>query len=261
MQVVVKLKNHANLFIDVHETETGKLWFDLSKHINQTQTPFYQDTLFYTNQKMIELAHQAKEAFGWNWLSDSYDISLTTQLHKDLELSVGKLSFKNIPEEYDQLLYDLHHCLHAIQFGKTCSGRFDNFQIEWFTDQSIPLPASFEFQESCNFGDLILINPYVGHNPLQIYCENDFSSLDTTCKFHDIIKPGIVLTNGSQITKDQILEAFKQNDSKFVQQQGEDKIRYYSGSAVIGQVIDIDLFLQIKQCETPLVLECVEFYE
>jgi hypothetical protein len=210
---------------------------------------------------MIELAYRAKECFGWHWISDHYDISLTAQLHKDLEKYVGQLGFDQIPEQYDELLYDLHHCLHAIQFGKNQPERTDNFQIEWQTDDAIPLPRSFEFTEQTEFGDLILINPYVGHNPLQIFNEQDWSALDTTCRFHDIIKPGIVLTNPMKVTKQEIVSKFKKEASEFVERHGEEKIRYYAGAAVVGRAVDPSVLQQVKQSKNRLILDRVEFHD
>ena len=261
MKILVYFHNQPVIEISVNDTETGRLYFDLSKKQNVKQQPFYRDTAEYTPSYMIKLAHKAKKAFNWEWFSDHYDTSITAQLHKDLENSVGKIGFENMPEEYDELIYDLHHCLHAIQFGKTTPGRSDNFQIEWLTDESMPLPLSFEFKESSRFGDLILINPYVGHNPLQLYMENDFTSLETTCRFHNIIKPGIVLTTLIKATKDEILAEFIKQAPDFVKLHGEDKIRYYSGSAVIGHVVDVELLAQVKQSKDILVLDRVEFCE
>ena len=262
MKILVKFHNQPPIEIAVDNTKTGRLYFDLTRRQNQQQTPFYRDTSAYTPEYMIELAHRAKEAFEWNWLSDEYNTSITAQLHKDLENSVGQLGFDQIPEEYDELLYDLHHCLHAIQFGKTSQGRFDNFQIEWFTDTAVALPADFTFKESINFGDLILINPYVGHNPLQIYMENDFTSLSTTARFHDVIKPGIVLKTGPDfVAKDTILKEFIKQDPVFVKLHGEDKIKYYSGYATVGHTVNIDALTQVIQAKDMLILDQVEFYE
>ena len=259
MKISIKFQKHPAVEIAIDDTETGRFYFEISKKHNQFQVPFFRDTKDYTADYMIQLAHKAKKAFDWDWLSESYDTSITANLHKDLENSIGKLGFANIPAEYDDLLYDLHHCLHAIQFGKTQAGREDNLQIEWFTDDSVPLPASFSFQESSEFGDLILINPYVGHNPLQIYRENDFGCLSTTCKFHDIIKPGIVLSQGTKCNKDAIVEKFKENDEAFVNLHGEDTIRYYSGEAVIGRTLNVDVLKQIKRSPSLLILDKVEF--
>ena len=261
MKIVVNFVGQPAIEIIVNDTETGRLYFDLTREQNKQQTPFYRDTALYTPEFMIKLAHQAKDAFGWDWFSDDYNTSVTAQLHKDLENSVGRLGFNQIPEQYDNLLYDLHHCLHAIQFGKVQSGRFDNFQIEWLTDTAVPLPKSFEFTEVINYGDLILINPYVGHNPLQIYIENDFTSLATTCRFHDVIKPGIVLTRPSNMTKDAILAKFVKQDPAFVRQHGADKIRYYAGTPVIGQAVDLNILARVIESPDKLVLDWVEFYD
>lgn len=263
MKILVHFKQQPRLDITVNNTETGRLYFDLCQKQNQIQQPFYRDTMLWTPEYLAELAIQAKQAFGWNWLHETYDLSTTTQLHKDLENSVGQLGFSQIPQQYDQLLYDLHHCLHAIQHGHDPKQvRSANFQIEWITDNSVPLPCSFEFVPETTFGDLILINPYVGHNPLQIYNENDFSQLSTTCRFHDIIKPGIVLCNRSKhVSKEEILQKFIQHDPEFVREHGADKIKYYSGSAVVGRADDIELFKHLRNFPAVLELERLEFHE
>ena len=263
MKIKVLFKDQPALSITVYDTETGRLYFDLCKKQNQIQRPFYRDTILWTQEYLQQLAVKAKQAFGWDWLHDHYDLSVTTKLHKDLENSIGKMGFSQIPEQYDQLLYDLHHCLHAIQHGHNKKQvRSANFQIEWITDNCVPLPKSFEFVPETVFGDLILINPYVGHNPLQIYNENDFSMLSSTCKFHDIIKPAIVLSNRNHhVSKDTVLEKFLLNDPEFVRQHGADKIKYYSGSAVVGRADDIDLLKHLRNFPTHLDLESLEFHE
>ena len=63
------------------------------------------------------------------------------------------------------------------------------------------------------------------------------------------------------MTKDDVLAKFVEHDPEFVQLHGADKIKYYSGSAVIGRVVDIELFNHIKQTNNTLVLDQVEFYE
>lgn len=261
MKIVVKMKNYRPMSITVNDTETGRLYFEITRNQSRIQPAFFRDSKMWTVEYMQQLAIQAKQAFGWDWLNDNYDLSISTKLHKDLENSVGQLGFDNIPEQYDNLLYDLHHCLHAIQGGPKQVPRPDNFQIEWLTDHSIELPASFEFSQKREFGDLVLINPYVGHNPLQIYLENDFSSLATTCKFHDVIKPGIVLSNQKYVSKQVILQRFLEKDAEFVRRHGAEKIIYYAGSAVVGRVDDIVLFKQIKSSADMLELESVEFYD
>ena len=92
--------------------------------------------------------------------------------------------------------------------------------------------------------------------------ENDFSSLDTTCRFHDVIKPGIVLAGHYYyVSKKAILASFQENDPEFVNKHGEKKIKYYSGHAVIGRVDNIKIFRRIQSSPHILVLEDVEFYD
>jgi hypothetical protein len=266
MKISIHFHNQPIIEVQVNDTPTGRKYFDISRRQNEQQQPFYRDTSIYTYEYMIELAHRARDAFGWSWVADTYDQAQLAELHKDLENSVGRLGFESIPEEYDSLVYDLHHCLHAQPHDPTSPAakllRRDNLQIEWFTDNSCPLPEDFEFTETSNYGDLILINPYVGHNPLQIYRENDFNSLATTCRFHDIIKPGIVITPKPNITvtKETILKKFQDNDPAFVEQHGKDKIKYYAGAATIGRVVDIDVLSYVRETPELLTLDRVEFH-
>lgn len=248
------------LDISVNNTATGRQYYQLTKQAYNKQKPFFKDNAEWSVDRLIELASIARTELGWDWLADSYDLSTTAQLHKDLEHTVGQVGFENIPEEYDWLLYDLHHCLHGIQHSPDVL-RACNLQIEWLVDDHVPLPDDFEFSETLCRGDLILINPYVGHNPLQIYWEQDYIDLSTTCKFHDVIKPGIVLASGDfDVSKQTILNAFKQHAPEFVKQAGEDTVLYYSGSARIGSAVDKDVFEKIMNYTDKLELIAVEFH-
>ena len=252
-------KNHPAINISVDNTTTGRLYFDLVKKHNSQCHPVHKDNILWTPEYLIELAKIAKKELGWDWLSDEYTLDLTTKLHKDLEYSVGKTGFQNIPEEYDWLLHDMHHCLHSVQFGKKTQARTCNLQVEWFTDDSLPLPTDFEFISEINRGDLILINPYVGHNPLQVFMENDYSDLDSTCKFHDIIKPAVVISAFSmKINKQEILDCFIQEDPEFVKKHTKEKILYYTGAAKIGQILNLDIFEDIMQSKNLLEFEKIE---
>ena len=256
------MKNLPRLDITVNNTETGRLYFDLTKSQYQKTFPFYKDNAEWTLQRMVELANEAKQILGWEWLSDSYTMETAIMLHKDLEQSVGKYGFDSVPLEHHDLLYDIHHCLHAIQGGKTDSTRVCNFQLEWtITTDTIPLPSSFEFSETVNRGDLILINPYVGHNPLQLYMEQDSVDFRSTCKFHDIIRPSVVVSSFTMTkTKDELVDWMYTNDPGFVEEFGIDTIRYYSGSAVIGRVQQIEVFEEIMHYKNTLELDKVEFH-
>lgn len=255
-------KDQPVIEVAVDSTPTGRLYFELLKKNNSESKPIFKDNLLWTPEYLIELAKIAKKELGWNWLADEYSIELSTKLHKDLEYSVGRVGFENFPEEYDWLLYDLHHCLHSIQFGKTQAARDDNLQIEWLNDDCIPLPEEFEFSTTLRRGDLILINPYVGHNPLQLYMENDYSDLNSTCKFHDVIKAAVVISGfNSDIDKQEILNTFKKNAPEFVEQVTEETLLYYTGAAKIGRVIDYDVFESVMQTEELLEFEKLELHD
>ena len=260
MQIDVQFENFPALNIWVDNSLTGQLYYQLNKKHNDTTAPFFKDNILWTNDYLIELAKIAKKELGWNWLADHYTLDTATMLHKDLERTVGKIGFGNIPEKYDWLLYDLHHCLHSIQFGKTNKERNCNLQIEWFTDDHKSLPDDFEFVEQISFGDVILINPYVGHNPLQIYLEQDAIDPGSSCKFHDIIKPGIVInTFNKTITKKAILSWFKNNCKDFVDKHGADQILRYSGNAKIAKVSNLDVLQKIIESSNILELQGVVF--
>jgi hypothetical protein len=262
MKIDLYFKNHPALNIRVDDTPTGRIYYDLVKEHYLKEKPFYKDNIKWTPAYLIELAKIAKQELGWNWLADEYTLDLTAQLHKDLEYSVGRVGFENMPEEYDWLLYDLHHCLHSVQFGKTEPARTCNLQLEWLTDASRPLPEDFEFVTQVRTGDLILINPYVGHNPLQLYMENDFSDLESTCRFHDKIKPAIVLTSMSDtINQQQILQKFIDEDPVFVEKHTAERILYYTGVARVGAVENISDYQSVIASANELTFDRLEFDE
>jgi len=262
MKIDLYFVDQSPLSVQIDNTETGRLYYDLVKQNYANQKPFYTDNIKWTPEYLIELAHIAKQELGWDWLADEYTTDITSKLHKDLEYSVGRVGFDNMPEEYDWLLYDLHHCLHSIQFGKTQAKRTCNLQVEWLNDASKPLPKSFEFQTQASPGDAILINPYVGHNPLQLYMEDDYSDLDSTCKFHDIVKPSIVIIPcGYSVDKETILHKFKHEAPEFVSKHTAEKIKYYTGVAKIGRVTDVNEFNSIMQSESELIFDRLEFDE
>ena len=246
MSVKLFFKNFDPIEISVDNTKTGNLYIDIVKQHYQKQNPHFVDNIGWSVERLIELAKIAKKELNWNWLKDEYTIDITAQLHKDLEHSIGVHGFESIPEKYDWLFYELHHCLHSIQFGKKEKSRNCNLQVEWFTDDYHVLPDDFVFADQVNTGDVILINPYVGHNPLQIYMEQDYEDLDSTVKFHDKIKPAVVISSfGFTVDKQKILKTFMEKDPEFVKKHTADKILYYTGAAKIGHVTNLDQYYKI----------------
>ena len=263
MQIIIYMKDMPAMSVSVNNTETGRSYYYSTKTQYNKSFPYYKDNKIWTVQKLYELAKQVKSKMEWDWAKDDYSEHTLAMLHKDLEKTVGTFGFDDVSAEDKDLLYEIHHCLHAITHNKINESRSCNFQIEWLEDiDTLPLPSSFEFCEYVSRGDLILINPYVGHNPLQVYMENDTIDFSSTVKFHDIIRPAVVLSSfNHNITKDEIVQWFKKHDTQFVNKVGEEKVRYYSGSAILGKVDDIEIFNKIMSYTGEHKLEKIEFYD
>ena len=131
MIITVDFEQHPPLYIKIQETEVGYRYFNLVRSNYQQSLPVFRDELKYTTEYMYELAHRAKQAFNWNW-DDVTDFAsgIGAQLHKDLETLLAQ-GFRHIPEEYDELVHELHYCLHLIQHGQP-NRRTGWFQIEWY---------------------------------------------------------------------------------------------------------------------------------
>jgi hypothetical protein len=252
-------KNFDPMEISIDDNKTGDLYLEIVKRHYEEQKPFFVDNLAWTSERLHYLARIAKKELNWNWLKNDYTIDITAQLHKDLEYSVGIHGYESIPSEHHWLIYELHHCLHGIQHGKE-EGRPDNLQVEWLTDDHHILPDDFVFSPEIVNGDIILINPHVGHNPWQIYLEKDYEDLNSTVKFHDRIKPAVVISSCDfQIDKQKILNTFIENDPEFVEKHTAEKILYYTGAAKIGKVTNIDQYLSIVNSPQILEFDRIEF--
>jgi hypothetical protein len=111
------------------------------------------------------------------------------------------------------------------------------------------LPDDFNFKSKLEFGDVKLQNPYVGHNPLFVYQQNDYTSISQTCKFHDLVRPGINLVikkyEIENFSMDECLQWFSTHGPEFVNRHGIEKIKHYVGLPVIGRVLNLDILEQI----------------
>lgn len=251
--ITVKFKDFNPLSLAIDDTELGHCYTELVKSEYEKSFPVFRDPPKYTVDYMLQLARTAKESLGWEWSFDHYDIGITALLHKDIERLVGVTGFSNVPEELDNLIHELHYCLHMIQWNKPVS-RNGWLQIEWYNDSGFPLDGVEIFQPELKFGDVKLQNPFVGHGPLQMYMEQDFSNIPQTCKFHNFVKPGInISTNNFRAVDPQIiLSLFKKHSPEFVAKHGEQKILDYTGYPVIGKVTNTD---DLKLVTTAPVLE------
>ena len=259
MKFLIKFKNFDQLICNVDDTNVGKKYYSLVKANYQKSFPVYRDRPKFTKQYLSRLAEQANDHFGWNWNVQELALENTTQLHKDIEQLLMN-GFDNIPAELDHVIHDLHYGLHILQDNVTPS-RIGWMQIEWYNDTGFAL-RDYKFKSKLDIGDLRLQNPYVGHGPLQVYSEKDFTNISQTCKFHDFVKPGINLITVSTdefSEQDQLIEKFQQHDPAFVDHHGIEKIKSYIGFPVVGKVENIELLEQIINYSSIIELESIEF--
>jgi len=261
--ITICFNNLIKLNIDIESSMLGRNYVNLIRKNYNKSLPVYRDKIKYDSIYLLKLAQQAKDAFGWDWALPEYDLSVIPALHRDLEKLLSKTGFSNVPAKYDNLLHELHYCLHIVQHPDKVHTRIGNLQIEWFNDSGFPLPYDFEFKTELKFGDCLLQNPYVGHGPVQIDNENDWDSIDQTCRFHDFVKPGIVIYTGPNYTidKQSILNKFNQHNPKFVNKHTEQTILHYTGVPVIGQVRNINDLINIVEYPVAIELTDITFDE
>jgi hypothetical protein len=260
--IYVKFKNYNELVLRISDSDLGKQYCALVRQNYEQSRPIFRDRPRYTVEYMLELARQAKTQLNWDWSFDHYDVSITALLHKDIERLLGTDGFNSVPEELDNLLHELHYCLHIVQDGSTNKRRVGWLQIEWYNDNGFPLLGTDLFKQYLKFGDIRLQNPYVGHGPLQIFLEKDFSNIPQTCKFHNFVKPGINITinNIPFVDPQVVLESFKQHYSEFVDLHTPEKILSYTGYPVIGVVENLK-DLHAVAAAPVLELEYINFDE
>jgi hypothetical protein len=236
----IKFHNVPSLKCQLDDTELSKQYLELLKSLyTQDPTPVFRDPQQYTIEYFKVLAEQANKVLGWNWNYEYYDTSITTLLHKDIETYLAN-GYKNIPEKHDHLLNELHFCLHAIQSN---SKRTHWLQVEWFNDNGFYIDEdNYPGKLDLNFGDLRLQNPYVGHHPLYVYEQQDYTNITQTCKFHDFVKPGIniVIKNGyrqsAKFDWTSYIKWFEIHDADFVKLHGVARLKKFTGHPIIGSV-------------------------
>jgi hypothetical protein len=261
--ILVKFKGFPELEIVLQKTKAGIKYKELvNKCATGTEKLIFRDRCLYTIEYLKSMLPQAKELLGWNWSADNYlDWEVTHRLHKDLEILDQSGNWGNTPEEHQNLIIEMHKCIHAIEnrINKTSpiqNNRGAQLQVEWYVDDSFPLPEDFEFKHSYEFGDVTLQYPHVGAAPWQVYKENNWTNVAQTCKFVDRIKPGIpIMINSHQLNfnQDDYISWFRQHGADFLKEHGEEKLLQYTGFPIIGKVVNLEVLLQIKKAD---LLEC-----
>jgi hypothetical protein len=245
MQIVFRDCPPLDILLD--NTPLAQQWLNLI-YQNYLQDPvaIFRDPPRYTVTYLKQLASEAAQRLGWEWNLDDLSLSSTTSMHKDIEKFLAQ-GYHNIPEEFDELLNEIHFCLHAVESG---SSRSSWLQVEWFNDHGFPISAGdYPGKLGLEFGDIRLQNPYVGHHPLYLYEQNDHIDVMQTCRFHDLAKPGvcIVVARGNNYTFDwaKYLDWFEYHAPEFVDQHGLKNLIAYTGHPVVGRVTNTD---DLEQC-------------
>ena len=217
---------------------------------NNTPNAICRDPKYYTLDVLKQLAVEASNAFDWNWDTTNVSLDNRTLMHKDIENLVGN-GYENIPEEYDELVHNIHFGLHAIESD---NNRGPWLQIEWWNDDGFKiLPEEYPAKIYCEFGDIKLQNPFVGHNPLFVYGQNDYRDVDLTCKFHDFCKPGINIiiheyySGINDYDEEKYKTWFYTNAQSFVEKYSWETILAYTGEPVVGRVTNLDVLEEILE--------------
>lgn len=241
--ILVKYQNFPALEITLVDHQLSYDYKQLVQR-NLKNTAICRDPAQYDEQYFRQLCQRANAELGWSWVHPSYTLDVTTALHKDIEEFLAQ-GFHNIPEQHDDLLHELHYALHALQ-GQQVRG--DWIQIEWFNDDGIPMPDNFEFVRKIKFGDVKLQNPYVGHDPSFVFRQQDCSNIEQTCKFHDLVRPGlnIMISDLEFQVPGNYLNWFCTHAPGWVDQHGQEKILRYTGWPCVGQVTNLDVLEKIS---------------
>jgi hypothetical protein len=242
VDVLVKYKNFPALEIELNDNSLKHDYKNLLKK-NSQQPPISRDPCKYTLEYFSVLAQQAKDILKWDWIRAHYSLKELVDLHKDIETYLSN-GFQNIPKEYDMLLHELHYALHAIEI-KNSRGKW--IQIEWFNNDGFAIPDDLNFSTQLEFGDVKLQNPYVGHDPIFVYRQRDFSNIAQTCKFHDLVRPGLNIM--IQPEKCYITEHYRYwyeiHAPDWIQQHSWNKIMRYTGWPRVGRVKNLDVLKDV----------------
>jgi len=264
MDITVKFKNLPELYIELNDNPTVKRWLQLFKDNYSAEFPIFRDMQKYSLSYLKELVAQANDDLGWSFTQDINSIDDTVLLHKHIETTLAN-GFSSIPAEFDNLLHELHFCLHMVEYNcfTVSANKRTYFLLEWFNNDGFDLDETFDHMLFMKFGDIRLQNPFVGHVPLQIYSQNDASNVFQTCKFHNFVRPGMYIETRVEyydnFSPSQYIRWWNTNAPEFVEKHGIERILHYTGHPVIGRVTNLDDLTTVVNSTQILELENVSF--
>jgi hypothetical protein len=257
--ILIKYQNFPALEIVLGPNSVATNYKELVRK-HSGNPAIFRDPCKYNAEHFQYLAGHAKNLLGWDWINqDCNNFETTTHLHKYIEEYIGGPGgHLNALPEHSDLLNELHYCLHALQANNT---RSQWLQVEWYVDDGFYLPDDFEFNMELKFGDVKLQNPYVGHCPLLVWEQNDYTNVSQTCHFHDLARPGINIVivdyrpyrRETQQMYDQslYLEWYCTHGADLLAQHGEEKLLRFTGWPIVGRVSNLDVLQQVK--DAPLL--------
>jgi len=260
--ILVKFRGADGLKIRFKDTCITNQYRQLLKTNYCRSRPLFRDYAGYSVQRMLELARQAQEFLQWDWSSDCYDTQTEIRLHKDLEQFLAR-GFANIPAELDDLMHEIHICLHS----QSALQQRNILQLEWFNDDGFELPEEFEHVHDVALGHVKLQNPYVGHTPWLVYSQQDNIDIPQTCRFHDFVRPGfaIIANPNAPMSRpfdleqqQQYVSWFKTHAPEWVEQHGIERLLHYAGDAVIGHTLNPEVIVDLVK-QPVIEFEHMEF--
>ena len=260
--ITVFFENCRPLDIKLHDNEVAQNWKKLFQKNLAQSLPLTKNHQQYSFTYLQTLIHQANQKLTWNFDCEIVGIPDTVKLHKHIE-TVCAEGFASIPAEHDNLIHEIHACIHALEAshnlaGDTVPPHDGILTLEWYNDDGFALDINFEHKFSLEVGDIKLQNPYVGHSPLQVYRTNDYSNINQTCRFHDLVRPGLTIVtqahNRNDFSLSHYIKWWRAHAPSFVAQHSIETILHYTGHPVIGRVVNYE---DISQISTARLLDIV----
>lgn len=259
MIIELKFKNFDSLQLKMQSTDTAKTFFNFFKRHLKKNLPQCRDPLDYDWNFFQQLVDKVVKDLGWKWTYTDIKKSDLVSWHKDLERCLEKSGEMNaLPVEHHQLIIDAHCCLHRVQSLQQQKNSREKIQIEWFTPDRRLVPENTYYKRDIGFGDVVLQNPYVGHDPLTCFFQDDYKNISRTCAFHDIMTPGFFIqfknSEWSKKIENNYINWFQTKCADFVKKVGLDTILKYTGYPVVGKVSNLDALQKIQNADK-LILE------
>lgn len=195
---------------------------------------------------------------------------ILNMLHKDVEIMQGINKCQGMSHEQQQLLCDMHDCLHGLESIKNISEFYKHkprpfLPFRYYSDQELPLiPEPVKFKRQFDPGEIKLGFGYVGKEPMDCLLHNDNSMLQQTCKVIDRISLSWFLnvteypwykwsdSPNWPLDVDQALTAWYAENQTDMEALGYslEKIINHSGFCTVGKITDLQVLPYLRNQQT-----------